>query len=287
MTTTQTAEGLIVGTVPYMSPEQARGEKADFPLDQFTLGVMLYEMSSATHPFRRDTAVQTLSAIIADDPPDPALPGSALPTPLRWLIRRLLAKKPRERYAHTADLATDLRNIREFLFEAASAVTVVPPVERPGWRRRLVPGTVAVAVLAGVGLVGRALGTGEAGVGFDRFIPLATDTGYQRAPAWSPDGKQIAYEAEVNGVVQIFTRTIDSGMRTRITDSKVGCSDPSGRRTVYSTTTPRRAIRMRCGASVPSGASPSYSSKALGSRPSLRTARRSRSCVPSRQSRSG
>jgi serine/threonine protein kinase len=91
---TQTAAGLIMGTVPYMSPEQARGGKADFRSDQFALGVLLYEMTTATHPFKRDTAVQTLSAIIADDPPDPARANPMLPMAVRWLIRRLLAKDP-------------------------------------------------------------------------------------------------------------------------------------------------------------------------------------------------
>ena len=117
-TATQTAAGLIVGTVPYMSPEQARGGKADFRSDQFALGVMLYEMTTATHPFTRETAVQTLSAIIAEEPPDPAEVNPTLPLAVRWLIRRLLAKNPRERFAHTADLAADLRIIREFLGEA-------------------------------------------------------------------------------------------------------------------------------------------------------------------------
>src|SRR5262245_48244160 len=91
-TATRTATGLIVGTVPYMSPEQARGAKADFRADQFALGVLLYEMTTATHPFKRDSAVQTLSAIITDDPPDPAALNPMLPVAVRWLIRRLLAK---------------------------------------------------------------------------------------------------------------------------------------------------------------------------------------------------
>ena len=59
-----------------MSPEQARGGAADFRSDQFALGVILYEMTTAAHPFKRETAVQTLSAIIADEPPDP---GAAQP----------------------------------------------------------------------------------------------------------------------------------------------------------------------------------------------------------------
>jgi eukaryotic-like serine/threonine-protein kinase len=223
---TRTAEGLLFGTVPYMSPEQARGERADFRSDQFALGVMLYEMAAGTHPFWRDTAVQTLSAIITDDPPDPVPAAGVLPMPLLWLVRRLLAKRPRERYAHTADLAADLRNVRDHLSEATSVITAglpVPPRGRRGW---LVP-LAAVALAAGAGVAGLALGPRDAGVRFDRYTPLATDAGYQKSVAWSPDGKQVAYEAEVNGVVQIFTRSLDSAMRTKVTASTFGCFEPA------------------------------------------------------------
>ena len=225
-TATQTAAGLIVGTVPYMSPEQARGGKADFRSDQFALGVMLYEMTTATHPFTRETAVQTLSAIIAEEPPDPAKAHPALPLAVRWLIRRLLAKNPRERFAHTADLAADLRVIREFLGEATSGITtpVVAPLAK--WQMRAAVIAVLAALAANAFLLVRVLGLEDLGVRFEKYTPLATDAGYQGEPAWSPDGKSIAYSAEIDGVVQIFTRTLGSAMRTKITNSPFDCYSP-------------------------------------------------------------
>ena len=216
---TQTAVGLIVGTVPYMSPEQARGEQADFRSDQFAFGVMLYELATAAHPFKRETPVQTLSAIIADEPPDLSQANPALPVSLRWLIRRLLAKNPRQRFAHTADLAADLRTIREHLSEA----TFDPPTPAaPAPRRWQWFAALGVLILGGFLLAGT-LGPGRARVHFEKFTPFATDEGYQGSPVWSPDGKTIAYEAEVNGVVQIFTRTLGSSMRTRVTNSRFDC----------------------------------------------------------------
>ena len=224
-TATQTADGLIVGTVPYMSPEQARGAHADFRSDQFALGVMLYELTTATHPFKRETAVQTLSAIIAEDPPDPAQLTPTLPVVVRWLIRRLLAKNPRQRFANTSDLAADLRTIRENLSEATSSSGVTPAiaVPRPRWQIWTAIGTV---VAAGALLLLWALIPPDAGARFDRFMPFAADSGYQSAPAWSPDGKEIAYEAEVKGVVQILTRKLGSAVSTQITNSAFDCFNP-------------------------------------------------------------
>ena len=216
---TQTAEGLIVGTVPYMSPEQARGEKADFRSDQFALGVILYEMAVGAHPFRRDTAVQTLSAIIGDEPAEPDPASSSFPTLLRWVIRRLLAKNPRDRYAHTADLAADLRTLREHGSQA------IAPLERPRGSAWKVP--MAAVALAGAGLLlGRATTPGHAAVEFDRYTPLATDAGFQKNASWSPDGTQVVYEAEVDGLVQIFTRTLTSAFRTRVTNTRNDCYEP-------------------------------------------------------------
>src|SRR4029450_2525200 len=112
---TATDTGLLLGTVPYMSPEQARGASVDFRSDQFSLGVILTELVLGVHPFRRETPVQTLAAIIADDPPDFAHAPQLPPAPIRWALLRLLAKDPRDRYANTADAAAELRLYRERL----------------------------------------------------------------------------------------------------------------------------------------------------------------------------
>jgi predicted ATPase len=104
-----TGTGALLGTVGYMSPEQALGQAVDYRSDQFSLGVMLYEMATGHRPFARRTTAETLAAILRDAPPPPAdAHGNALPPPLQWLVERCLAKDPKDRYASTHDLAREL-----------------------------------------------------------------------------------------------------------------------------------------------------------------------------------
>src|SRR5262249_31721028 len=85
---TDTAHNLLSGTAPHMSPEQARGREVDFRSDQFSFGLLLYEMATGSRAFSRETAVQTLSAIIEDDPPPLSERSPKLPLLLRWIIER-------------------------------------------------------------------------------------------------------------------------------------------------------------------------------------------------------
>ena len=103
-----TGAGVVLGTVAYMSPEQAQGLVTDFRSDQFSLGVMLYEMATGHRPFDQDTAVETIAAILRDPPPPLASRRPDLPPPLQWLIERCLAKNPLDRYDTTRDLAREL-----------------------------------------------------------------------------------------------------------------------------------------------------------------------------------
>jgi eukaryotic-like serine/threonine-protein kinase len=149
-----TAAGVVMGTVGYMSPEQARGRPVDHRSDQFALGAMLYEMVSGHTPFQRESPVQTLAAIIEDEPAP--LKNPAFPAPARWIVERCLAKDPAERYASTLDLARELRSVRQHLSEVgssgAAAVATAPMSWR--WRHRLRPGHgLAAAGALGLGLI--------------------------------------------------------------------------------------------------------------------------------------
>jgi eukaryotic-like serine/threonine-protein kinase len=127
---TGTTPGMVMGTVGYMSPEQASGKKVDFRSDQFSLGTILYEMATGKRAFRRETAAEIIVAIIRDEPE--AVPSAAkVPPPLRWIIERCLEKDPEQRYASTRDLARDLSILREHLPEATSSGEI-PAVSAAG-----------------------------------------------------------------------------------------------------------------------------------------------------------
>ncbi len=108
---TETAPGVIFGTVGYMSPEQARGELADHRSDIFSLGCVLYEMLARERPFRGDTAPEVFAAILRDQPRDLTVLGRGIPVRVEALVRRCLEKNPDHRFQSARDLAFALRGV--------------------------------------------------------------------------------------------------------------------------------------------------------------------------------
>ena len=150
---TQTA-GFVVGTVPYMSPEQGRGGAVDFRSDQFSFGLVLYEMATGVLAFQRDTPVQTLSAIIGEEPRPIVELNPRVPVPLRWIIERCLAKDPADRYAATADLARDLQTLRNRLSEATTGIGALSEPALPFRRWLPLAATSALILSAALAVVG-------------------------------------------------------------------------------------------------------------------------------------
>jgi len=110
-----TQAGTVLGTPAYMSPEQARGQPVDARSDIFSFGVMLYEMLSGSHPFHRQSQIETLSAILRDAPPPLRTEAAPAPSALRGLLNKTLAKDLSERYQSMKDMASDLRVLRDEL----------------------------------------------------------------------------------------------------------------------------------------------------------------------------
>ena len=150
-----TQPGIVLGTVEYMSPEQARGEKLDARSDLFSLGVVLYEMAAGARPFSGPTAALTFDAILNRDPRPPAQFTPGLPGGLEQVLLKLLEKDPALRYQRAAELKADLT----ILHRDATAI----PVEATRPVRRQAPSTsrlrrrIIVAALVAAGLVGTSL----------------------------------------------------------------------------------------------------------------------------------
>ncbi len=222
-----TDPGTTVGSVNYMSPEQARGEKDLTPQsDQFSFGLVLYELSTGKRPFRRGSAAETMAAIIREEA-EP-LPTS-VPAPLRWVIERLLAKEPSERYDSTRDLYRELKHIRDRLSESVSAVQTVPPAAVPRRKRLLVPLVAGIACMI-AGAVGAALLLPQSSDGPHlenyKYTFITRDGAEHRFVRWSPDGQNIAYTARVNGRMQVFTRLLDGADAVQLSKAGHDCSAP-------------------------------------------------------------
>ena len=108
-----TQAGTLVGTAAYMSPQQASGATVDFRSDQFSFGTILYEMATGRRPFQRQTAAETLTAIIGVDVEPVGDVACGLPAPFQWIVTRCLAKHPEDRYASTELLARELVIVRQ------------------------------------------------------------------------------------------------------------------------------------------------------------------------------
>ncbi|HUO65919.1 MAG TPA: protein kinase, partial [Gammaproteobacteria bacterium] len=189
---TVTGTGLVAGTVAYMSPEQARGNaELDARSDQFTFGLMLYELATGKRAFERPTGVETLMAIMRDDAePLPA----TLPAPLRWIIERCLAKEPEHRYESSRDLYLELKSVREHLTDASAIRPAIENVTARSSRRAtflLAAGIAAGAVAALLTML--LAGSREAPSPQLRYTPLSFEQGGQIVPVWSPDSRAVAY----------------------------------------------------------------------------------------------
>lgn len=186
-----------------MSPEQVRGRALDHRTDIFALGALLYEMLTGRRAFRRDTAAETMTAILKEDPPDlaPMVPG--LPPGLDRIVRHCLEKDPEERFASARDLAFDLAALSE-----VSALLPAPAPGRARARLGLAAGLAAAALLAALAYQ---VGQTAAPAAATRYHRLTFRRGAITGAAASQDGSQFFYSAAwEGGAPRLYSTRLDA-----------------------------------------------------------------------------
>jgi Tol biopolymer transport system component len=216
-----TAEkNVIVGTIAYMSPEQAKGERVDYRSDVFSFGSLLYEMFTGRRPFGHQSAISTLAAIIERDPAAPTRFVPDLPPELERIICRCLRKDPQRRFQHMDDVMVALREVKEEVDSGAYG----PPREAHSVRRRKLTLLVAAATTAAIafvpwGVLFRSLRAkpGLPAAGAHLRMVIAVE-GELLHPNLSPDGTMIAYVGTEDGRTSIFVQRVSGGARLRLTN---------------------------------------------------------------------
>ena len=201
--TVVSADGIVVGTAPYMAPEQARGKPADKRADLWAFGCVLYEMLTGRRAFPGEDTSETLAAIIKDDPDWRALTQET-PASIRRLLRRCLAKDPRRRQSDASGARLE---IDEALAEPLADIPVATTSrrrERFFWISALL--LVAVAAVAAV-MWGRRPESHAGEVRFEINTPPTSDA---MSLAISPDGQNIVFVATSEGRNKLWLRRLDS-----------------------------------------------------------------------------
>ncbi|OFW15662.1 MAG: hypothetical protein A3H29_18405 [Acidobacteria bacterium RIFCSPLOWO2_02_FULL_67_21] len=202
-----TGPGLLLGTVGYMAPEQARGQTVDHRSDIFAFGAILYEMLAGQRAFAGATPVETLSAILQKDPPDLPAAERHIPPALVRIVERCLEKDPAARFQSTTDLAFALEALAGYSGESPAHHAPAPAgVGRVVTRERIA--WVAIVVAAAVALLA-SRGPAATDAPLMRLELTTPPGGTPESIALSPDGRQIVYAAEVDGRQTLYLRSLD------------------------------------------------------------------------------
>jgi Tol biopolymer transport system component len=206
-----TQPGVVLGTAGYMAPEQVRGEVADHRADIFSFGSVFYEMLSGRRAFRGDSPIETMSAILSQDPPELSTSNSSVPPLFERTVRHCLEKRPEDRFQSTRDLVFDLEALSAgSTFSSSIGRTAFAPRGSAIRLRQLWPLFLILVIGAAAGgayLLGRR--------GNEKQLPLYTQLTFRRGTIWSarfaPDEATIVYSAAWNGnSSELFSTRRDS-----------------------------------------------------------------------------
>ena len=213
-----TEPGIVMGTLGYMSPEQVRGKPADARSDIFSFGAILYEMLSGKRAFHGDSAADTMSAILREDPPELSVTKATIPPGLDRIVRHCLEKSPEQRFHSAHDLAFDLEALSG---TSGTAVLAAPATRAYGsaWRIVLPAGLLLLGTVLGALFGGRLLRptSPEAPT-----LSYLTFSGDDWAPSASPDGKVIAFLSDRDGTPKVWLKELAGGNEVALTSGPEG-----------------------------------------------------------------
>ena len=208
----ESVPGQVLGTVGYMSPEQVRGQEVDHRSDIFSFGVILYELLSGHRAFQGDTAVETMAAILKQEPPD--LPET-VPYPVRQTVRHCLEKDRGNRFQSARDLSFALAAMSEATGRSGAAPNL--PETLP-WRRRIWIGVLALALMALAILTYRLVVTQPQPMNWSGALLGGPEMAFR--PRVAPDGHMVAFYALDRGYTQVAVMTPETGNWTMLTHSR-------------------------------------------------------------------
>ena len=213
--TPDTVEGKILGTVAYMSPEQAEGKPVDLRSDIFSLGTILYEMAGGKRPFQGDTGMSTIGAILKDEPDSIIELKPSLPRHIGRILRRCLAKSPDRRYQTALDLRNELEDLKHEVASGEHELTVGTGTARPGssLKRWGATGIGTIMVLLVVWAV-RQWPESTTPPSQYASVPVTSVIGQDSGITWSPEGEFIAFGRVRNGSSDIMVQPVAGGEAT-------------------------------------------------------------------------
>ena len=200
-----TEPGVVMGTLGYMSPEQVKGKAADARSDIFSFGAILYEMLSGKRAFHGDSAAETMSAILREEPPDLSVTNQNISPGLERIVRHSIEKNPEQRFHSAHDLGFALQSLSS---AEGSTAPLTAPFARQNRRTTWIWGALAAALFAGAGLAGWALRGGPAPL--PTFRLLTNERGTLSAARFVPNSPEVVYSAQwAGGASQWYARRLD------------------------------------------------------------------------------
>jgi len=234
--TPATEEGVILGTVAYMSPEQAAGKPVNARSDIFSFGSVLYEMLTGRRAFEGETKASTLAAVIALDPAPPGVSTNRLPAEVERTVMRCLRKDPQRRWQNMTDLKVALQDLKEESDSGQLSAAAIAPM--PARRRIWLPAALAaLVVLTAAGIVAFLVLKPSSEPVMVQPERITFESGVAFWPTVSPDGKMIAYSSDRDGNMDLYVRQLSGQQSIRRTQNPApdwyACFSPDGSKIVF------------------------------------------------------